>query len=122
MPKGFPTFAVVADMRPVSWDVGPGALCWKEPKVTVEHSPTTYVLRQLSSCTFPLPGPGSSASSVPSSICGVPALWTSGGPRACPRHSAPKLSSSGQVGKQMSFSFFLLWLCLLLHLPPERVP
>lgn len=104
MPKGFPTPAMVADTRSVSWDVGPGVPCWTEPKVTVEHSPTTYVLRQLSSCTFPLPRPGSSASSVPSSICGL------------------KLSSLGQVGKQMSISFFLLWLCLLLHLPQERVP
>lgn len=33
-----------------------------------------------------------------------------------------KLSCLGQVGKQMSISFFLLWLCLLLHLPKNEYP
>lgn len=59
MREGFPTPATVAATRPVSWDVGPGALCRAEPRVAVEHSPTTYVLRQLSSCTLPFPSPGS---------------------------------------------------------------
>lgn len=117
--EGFPTPATVADVRPVSWDVGPGALCRAKPKATVEHSPTTYVLRQLSSCTFPFPRRAPSASSVPSFICGVPALRTSVGPRASSPRSGPRLSSSGHLGKRMSISFSLLWLCLLLHFPQE---
>lgn len=82
MREGFPTPAAVAATRPVSWDVGPGALCRAEPRVTVEHSPTTYVLRQLSSCTLPFPSPASLSRLFPKfylwSSCSVDFGWPAG--------------------------------------------
>jgi len=70
--EGFPTPATAADTRPVGWDVGPGALRRTELRVTVEHSPTTYVLLRLCSCTFPFPSPGSL-----SRLCSEFCLWSS---------------------------------------------
>lgn len=67
--------ATVADTRPVSWDLGPGALRHTEPRATVEHSPTTCVLCQLSR-TSPSPSPGSESPlsrvlSVEFLLCGL---------------------------------------------------
>lgn len=71
MREGFPMPATVADTRPVSWDLGPGALRHTEPRATVEHSPTTCVLCQLSR-TSPSPIPSSL-----SRLCPEFYLWSS---------------------------------------------
>lgn len=97
----------------MSWDLGPGA------EATVAYSPTTYVVRRLSSCTFLLLSRAPGATAVLSSVCGVPARRTAAARRPPPQAS---LETAGKAGEHFPLSVFLedfLGLCLLLRFPQK---
>lgn len=103
----------VADTGPVSWDLGPGA----EGHHGV-YRPTTYIVHQLSSCTFLLLSPLSEPL-CQSSVCGFRLVDCSRHTSAPPRGVRPALRPAVKVGERFLSVFLSGGFPLAMPSPPS---